>query len=619
VKHKWTAIISAFLLTLSLAACAQEQGRESEAGTASATAEVTAQTIAAAGQSVDEQFTGRDYEVGYSDYVTIALSDGGSTADGDGVCVAGNTVTISGEGSYLLTGSLSDGQIVVNADESAKIQLVLAGVTIASSDSAPIYIMQADKVFLTLADGTENSLSAAGEYIQTDDNNVDAAIFSQADLTLNGSGSLQISSAYGHGVVSKDDLAVTGGSYEITAASHGISGKDSVRIAGGSFIINAGKDGIHAENADDADMGYVYIAGGSFTIISAGDGIDATGTLQIEDGDFSVTAGGGSADVVSSGGGDFRNDWGQQSATEDSDDTASTKGLKADGGLTINGGSINIDAYDDALHTNADAAINGGELQVSCGDDGIHADISLAISGGSLNVAKCYEGLEAQSIDISGGTITLVCSDDGLNASDGSGGDGGFSGSASTAGLSVNISDGTLMIDADGDGIDSNGSLTVSGGEVYISGPTSSNNGAMDYQGTGSITGGVIVAAGSTGMAMNFDSGSTQGSILYNLTAAVSAGTEITLTDGSGSVLAQYTPDKQFQSVLVSAPGIVSGATYTLTVGSDSYSIEMTSLLYGSGGGLGGGGGMPDGGAIGGGMAGGGSGTGGRPGGRAAG
>ena len=601
MKYKKLTIIPVFLLTLSLAACTQGRDAGNDTAGTSETAAETTRMIATAVQTEGEMFTGRDFEVGYSDYVTVTLSDGGSMADGDGVTIEGNTVTIDAEGSYLLSGLLSDGQIIVDADDADKIQLILAGADVTSSSSAAIYVKQADKVFITLADESENSLRSGGEYVQTDDNNVDAAVFSKADLTLNGSGSVEISSAYGHGVVSKDDLAVTGGSYTIIAASHGLSGKDSVRIASGSFAIDAGKDCIHAENADDAEKGYVFISGGSFIITAAGDGIDASGTLQIDDGDFAITSGGGSADIDMTGGaqmgGDFRNDWGQQSMqTESSDDTASAKGLKADGGLMISGGCFKIDSYDDALHSNAGIAVAGGEFQISCGDDGVHADTSLTIIGGSLSVSQCYEGLEAQVINISGGTISLIASDDGLNASNGGGGFGG-----GTSGLSISISGGTLKVNADGDGIDSNGSITISGGETYISGPTNSGNGALDYQGSGSITGGVVVAAGSTGMAMNFDSDSTQGSILYSLSEAAGAGTEITLSDSGGNLLAQYTPDKQFQSVLVSASGIQSGATYTLTVGSNSYRIEMSSLLYGSGSGFGGGnrdGGMPSGGGT---------------------
>ncbi len=159
-------------------------------------------------------------------------------------------------------------------------------------------------------------------------------------------------------------------------------------------------------------------------------------------------------------------------------------------------------------------------------------------------------------------------------------------------GCSLKISGGTVTIDAAGDGLDSNGSLEVSGGEVYVSGPTNSANGAFDYDSTGVISGGIVVAAGSSGMAQNFDSSSKQGSILVKTQSAQSAGTKITLTDSSGKLLVSYSPTKQFNSVVVSAPGITVGGKCTLTAGSESYTIEMASIIYGSGGGMGFGGGF---------------------------
>ncbi len=593
MKKKWTAFFLAALLGLGCTAC---QSTESTMPSESISAESTG------------VFTDSDFEVGYSDYITVTLADGASAADGSGVTIDGNTVIITEEGTYLLTGALSNGQILVDAGDSDKIQLVLDNVSVACSGSAAIYVRKAGKVFLTMTEGSENSLTSSGEFVQTDDNNVDAAVFSKADLTMNGEGSLTVGCENGHGVVSKDTLKIVSGTYEITSASQGLSGKEGVEIADGVFVITSGKDGIHAENDEDASLGSIYIEGGTFTITSGGDGMDASGALTILDGDFTVTTGGGSANASTKSGGQENGDWGQwgggnASGTADTSDSTETetsaKGLKADTSITISGGDFAIDSSDDAVHTNGNLSIGGGTFAISSGDDGMHADSALAVSDGTIDIAKSYEGLEGTAIDIFGGTISLVASDDGLNAAGGADGS-SISGRAgqntfdSDSSASITISGGSLTIDAGGDGIDSNGDLTVSGGTVYVSGPTNSGNGALDYAGTGTITGGVLIAAGSTGMAQNFGSGSTQGSLLYNFTSEQSAGTAVTLADGDGNVLASFTPEKQFQSVVVSAPGIVSGGTYTLTVGSESVTIEMTDTIYsnassGMGGGASGG------------------------------
>ena len=214
-----------------------------------------------------------------------------------GVNISGNIITISKEGTYVLSGALSEGQIVVDAD-SAKVQLVLDNVDITCASSAAIYVKNADKTFITLAEGSENILMNTAEYEAIDDNNIDAVIFSKDDLTLNGKGTLTINSEYGHGIVSKDDLKLVSGTCNITAKKHALSGKDSVRIAAGTYNLTSGKDGIHSENADDDEKGFVYIASGDFTIESTGDGIDASYVVQIDDGDFDITAGGGAENAT---------------------------------------------------------------------------------------------------------------------------------------------------------------------------------------------------------------------------------------------------------------------------------------------------------------------------------
>lgn len=580
--------------TLLLAGCSSAAGNTTEEGSGSS----DAATVQASLVSADEMFTTRDMEAGYDEEkcVKIELNGDTATADSDAVAVNGSTVTIQSEGTYLLSGTLDDGMIVVDVADSEKVQLVLDQVSITNADSAAIYVLEADKVFLTTTEGSVNTLINGGDYAAIDENNIDAVIFSKEDLTLNGSGTLVIQAEAGHGIVSKDDLVLTGGTYEITAASHGLSGKDSVRIADGTYMIESGKDGIHVENADDESLGFVYLAGGTFGITSEGDGISASSYMQIEDGEYKITTGGGVGDVPASeedvrrmGG---RPDmWGQSETTEE---TVSTKGIKAATELMVNGGVFDINAEDDAIHSNGNIMINGGSYEISTGDDGMHADAALTIQDGTIHIAQSYEGLEGLSIDISGGEIDLTASDDGLNAAGGTdhggapGRDAGGRGQrgdmfAATEGAYIKITGGMLHVNASGDGIDSNGALYMEGGTVFVSGPTNSANGTLDYTTEAVISGGVFVGAGANGMAENFGSGSTQGTMMVTVDAG-QAGSEIILSDADGNELVSWTADKAYNSVIVSCPEIQEGENYTLSTGDAERTVTMSSLVYSEGG-----------------------------------
>ena len=423
--------------------------------------------------------------------------------------IEGSRVILSSEGVYLLSGTLTDGQIVVNAGESDKVQLVLNGVDVTSATSAPIYALSADKVFLTLADGTENYLANGGEYVAIDENNIDAVLFSKTDLTLNGTGSLTIQSPAGHGVVSKDELVITGGSYTITAANHGLSGNDSIAIADGSFTITSGKDGLHAENSDDPSLGFLYLAEGSFSVTAQGDAISAAGALQIDGGTFDLHTGAGSASVDLSSSEDAFGpmDGGQQksgvaqsetTAAETEADTVSQKGIKAEGSFTIAGGTFTLDTVDDGLHAGGEALITGGTFSLRSGDDAIHYDAALTIQNSSFTIPYCYEGIEGLSITVDAGTFDITSSDDGLNAAggaDSSGfrGPGGQSQDTFSSGTDsfILINGGEFTIVSTGDCVDSNGDLTVNGGTLDLI-CNGSGNTALDCDGTYTNNGGTV-------------------------------------------------------------------------------------------------------------------------------
>ena len=518
-------VVLAFLLTgaLVLSGCSKTNN-SNETSSGSTSTDSSAQGI-----DVSNMFSDRVKEFGYDEEnsTVIKLSDDSTTCDSDAVQISGNTVTIIDEGTYILSGTLTDGMVIVDAEDTDKVQLVLDGVDITSAESAAIYVREADKVFITTASDSQNTLTNGGTYTAIDDNNIDAAIFSKSDLTLNGAGSLTITAKAGHGVVSKDDLVLTSRTYQIDAASHGLSGKDSVRIASGSYTIVSGKDGIHAENADDTSLGFVYLADGTFDITSDGDGISAGNWLQADGGVYTVKAGGGSENVQKSDG-EWQFGPGQQTESTDTteEDTVSMKAIKAAGELILKGGKYSLDSADDTIHSNANITISDGEFTLASGDDGIHADSATTISGGTIDITESYEGIEGLSIDITGG-------------------------------------------------------------ETYVSGPTNDGNSALDYNGTGTVTGGIFIAAGSSGMAENFGDSSTQGVMMVTVNSQA-AGSAVSLSDSSGNELVSWTPEKEYTSVIISCPEITTGQEYTLTTGSDTTQITMDSIVYGSGSGMGG-------------------------------
>lgn len=438
-------------------------------------------------------FSGRDLDASYDESTAVRIQLDTASCDSNAVTIDGGTVTIGDEGVYSLSGTL-DGQIVVNAKDTDKVQLVLDGVNITSDSSAAIYALKADKVFITLADGTENTLVNGGEYIAIDDSNIDSAIFAKTDLTLNGSGSLTVNAAAGHGIVSKDELVIAGGTYNITAAGHGITGKDSVAIADGNFTINSGKDGIHAESDADTSHGFLYIADGSFVVNAQGDALSASGALEIVTGDFTLTTGGGSATVTLTSDADNfgRNQWNGTTNAEVSSESG--KGIKSDSNLVISGGTFSLDTADDAIHSGSSVEIRDGDFSIRSGDDAIHSDTAVTINGGSFDIPYCYEGIEGQTVTINDGVINIVSSDDGLNAAEGtdsSGMGGGQNQFAADENCVVIVNDGNITIVSDGDSIDSNGNLTINGGTLDL---TCNGNGntAIDTNGTYTNNGGTV-------------------------------------------------------------------------------------------------------------------------------
>ncbi len=638
-KRSLGFLTAAFAFAAAVTGCSDSTSESSDTSSASivTTEEGTlkAQTLSSISTNFDDIFSDRDLEQSYGSVTAdIELKGSSAVIDGAGASADGSTVTITAKGVYRITGTLDDGQIIIDA-KGEKVQLVLSGASVSSKTSAPVYVKDADKVFITLAEGTENKLTDSSPAVSDEDSDSpDAAIFSADSLTFNGSGSLSIVSDNNNGIRCKDDVVVTGGNISVKAAGHGIKAKDYFAAAGGSVTVDAGGDGVKTTNTEDTSLGFIYIRNGSFTIISDGDGFSASTVFYAEDGEYSVVSGGGSANSTKThsegfpGGGGFdggfdrdsmpefpTNEEGSFSMPEDfdpgnfgggkggfgggfdrdssgkdnkssesSDDSVSTKAIKAGSEITVTGGNFTLDSADDALHSNGSVTVSGGILTISAGDDGIHAEETVDIANsGKINITKSYEGIEGKVVNISGGTTEIKASDDGINAGDGSsqGGMGSYS-----SGVSVNISGGIVYVNSDGDGIDSNGDLNISGGTAVVDGSSNGGNGALDSNGEITVTGGTLVAAGASAMAEYPGKNSTQNSVSATFTKTYSAGTNIALIGSDGSEIVCFTSAKSFNNIVISSPDIREGETYTFyTDGKFSGSTDETHLSSGNSGG----------------------------------
>ena len=612
MKKVISVLLSALLLLSVFSGCrGKEEGVNSNISSQSASENSSnVQSEVDFSKTSGDMFSKRDTKTDYDSdkAVTIKLSGNSATASSETVKISGSKVTITQEGTYVISGKLNDGMIVVNAPDTAKLQLVLNGAEITSKTSAALYIIEADKVFVTTAEGSENALSNGGSFKAVDDNNIDGAVFSKQDLTFNGNGKLTVTSPAGHGVVCKDDLVITSGTYTVNCASHGLDANDSVRIINATLKIDSGKDAIHAENSDDASLGFIYIASGTIKAEAEGDGISAGAYMQIEDGAIDLLVGGGSENSSKEHSDNFGGFMGggkpggmrfsetalSTAATDES--STSMKGLKAQSGLLISKGNITINSADDSIHSNSFVTINGGNLKITSGDDAIHAEETLTVTAGKIDISESYEGLEALHIDVQGGDIKLKASDDGLNAAGGAdqsgtvggrdgmfgGGFGGMGGRPGGGGHgggmsyssngSIKISGGTLYINSSGDGLDANGTLEISGGYTTVVGPTQGDTATLDYDKSGIITGGTFIGTGAKGMAQSF-SDSEQGVIAISV-GNQSAETQIVLKDLKGNTIVEHKPELDFAVVIISTPEIQKGKKYSITIGTRSDEFE---------------------------------------------
>lgn len=603
--------------------------------------------------------------------------------EGSGVDIENNIVKITKGGTYSISGTLSEGQIVIEATKLDKVYIVLNGVNITNSKGAAIYIKEADKAVIAMEDNTDNYLTDGKTYAFEDENKDEpnGTIFSKTDLVFIGNGSLTVNGNYDRGIVGKDDLQIENGNITVNSVGDGIRGRDSIVVTGGDIVINSGGDGMQSNNDENTEKGYVLIEGGNINITSNEDGIQGENNVYVRNGEIKINSGGGSDNNNShknQGPGENmgRNQEISNTSSESLEESASSKGIKANTGIIIEGGILNINSCDDSLHTNDSLIIDGGALEIQSGDDGIHSDNTLEINGGNINVSKSYEGIESESITINNGEIYVASSDDGINASGssnseemappsgqgngennmsppemnnmqvsepssgsnevmkqdrnsmdtesqtfdgnnnskniniedgvekgmpdpsqnsevdsskmqmssqelGSGGPGGGGPMGESSGTGVlTINGGVITVDASGDGIDVNGSGTMTGGTVIVNGPENNGNGALDYDGTFEVSGGLLIAAGSTGMAQAPSDGSSINSIKLTLSSQ-SAENIVRIEDEDGNEIVTFAPAKQYASIVIASSEFETGSTYNVYVGGSSDGTSNSGLYEG--------------------------------------
>lgn len=465
---------------------------------------------------MDFAYSDRDRDASYDEAAAtkIALTGQGATVSGEGAAVEGSAVIITAAGTYVVSGELTAGSLTVNAGDADKVQIVLSGASIRNEAGPALNIQQADKVFVTLAAGSQNTLADGASYTLAEgEDEPNAALYSKADLTINGTGALTVEGNYRHGVNSKDDLVVTGGTLTVTAKEDGLRGKDCVKVADGSFAITAGGDGVKSNNDEDPTRGFVSIDGGTFAVEAGDEGFQAATYLRLA------------------------------------------------------GGDAQIKAADHALRSDVEAAMSGGTYVVEAGGKGMNPETKFTMDGGTFTVAGCEEGIEAQEVIVNDGELNITASDDGINAAVAERSDetaeAAVAANASEDCL-IQINGGMVTVDAGGDGLDSNGYVEVNGGVVLASGSAGGGDSALDYEYGAKITGGAVILAGATRMAETF----TEGTQPFAMVAAEgAAGTNLAVTDEAGTVLVSYTVPKAFQCAVVSAPGLTEGATGKVIVG----------------------------------------------------
>lgn len=535
---------------------------------------------------------------------------------GNGISVSDNVITITDGGDFTVTGTLEDGQIVINSD--SKVKLRLSDMSLTNPNGAAIYVKSADKAYITISDGTQNYL-ADGETYTTDDEKEKACITARDNLEIKGNGSLTIQGNHNHGIDGADSVEIENGNITITAKNDGIHVNDTLQISGGTINITAEGDGMQSDEIVD-------ITGGTINVTTTG----AVSSTTTDFGGRDTAA--GAAQITDEERQSMREEMQKQfeaaqaqEIEDDNSDDVTSKGIKADWMLDISDGEITVNSTDHSIHCASDLNIKGGTINLTSEvKKGISAHGDIVIDNGDITINKSTEGIESKQIlTINGGNISITASDDGLNAGgnsmDDMFGGGGFGkefdqnidnnvqmppndmrggremvqpdmqdgneftppdmqdGGQMPGGPGgrtesneidsehhIQINGGYIYINAQGDGIDSNGSLVIDGGTVIVDGPTGGGDSALDSDGAIMVNGGEVIAVGAAGMVEAPNSYSAQNVLNLTLSSSAEAGNKIEIKNSSGDTIMSYTPAKNYRSVIYSSPNLVTGEEYTV-------------------------------------------------------
>ena len=478
--------------------------------------------------------------------VHITLNGDTAVVDGRGAYAEGSAVTITKAGTYIISGRLDEGQIAVETDDDDAVRLVLEGVSVRNSSEPALDVRNSHGLLIYLKKETVNTLVSGTETEITawssDSSASGGAVMLSDDAVISGDGRLDVFGYINNGIHCSNDLLITSGELNVTAVNNGIKGKDSLTVSGGSISILSGGDGLKSDDETDAGTGILRINGGNISIKSFDDGIQAVSQIF------------------------------------------------------LSGGTVDMECADDGANCAGNIMADGSVLEIKCSDDGIHADGDVIIDSGNITVISSTEGIEGKNIAVNGGTVSITASDDGFNCTDAKGTAAGWrpgTDSGRTDLPTLTINDGNVYVNAQGDGLDSNGDLIINGGRVIIDGPSGRGNGSLD-SGTESgghiyVNGGTVLSVGSNGMVEIPEDGSGQKAFSYN--AAFSAGTTIRILDSSGNVLIEHKTAKSGGNMIFSSPDLVMNGEYILQMGDSSFDIVITEnvTVYGQNGGLAGG------------------------------
>ncbi len=481
------------------------------------------------------------------------------------------TNTITAPGAYLVQGSIR-GQLVIDAEE-GDVYLLLDGVSITAPDGPALHVKSAHQVFITLASGTESTLTDSATYTLPDgEDEPNGALFSKADLAINGEGTLHVVGQYDDGIVSKDSLFIASAALQVESAGDGIRGKDSLTVYRATLKVTAGKDGLKSSNDKDSSKGWVSLMESDIAIQSVNDGVQAETDLSINGGMMTIVSGGGcspeyrqelAAPVRK---GDAAQE--EDEVEEEPEDVPSTKGLKATN-IDIIDGTFLISSRDDAIHANGSITLEGGSFTLSSNDDAIHADNNFTMLDGDVLITECYEGIEASHITFAGGKTDVTAIDDGWNAASKAVSEAESGRKKKSHDFSLTVSGGEHSILSGGDAIDSNGDILISGGITLAASSNTMKEVPIDYPEvcTCTITGGILAATGPYGKnTQNVNQAEGQASVLMKWKEEQPAGTTISLSM-EGKPLFALSPKANFKCLIFSAPDLQVGSSLTVALG----------------------------------------------------